>query len=71
MRNKEYWIRKLTSRKFWIAIAGFVGMLMAALGMQEQASGQIVALIMSGASVIAYIIGEGIVDAENKPHDSE
>ena len=30
--NKIDWKRKLTSRKFWMAIAGFVSMLVVAFG---------------------------------------
>lgn len=57
------WASKLTSRKFWMAVAGFVGGLIIAFGGSEQSSMQITALIMSGASVIAYILGEGMADA--------
>lgn len=57
------WKRKLTSRKLWTALAGFVSMLIIALKGTEQLAAQITALIMAGASVIAYIIGEGLTDA--------
>lgn len=56
------WKRKLTSRKLWAAIAGFVSGLLVALGKGETAE-TVAGLIMSGASVIAYIIGEGLIDA--------
>lgn len=59
------WKRKLTSRKFWAAIAEFVTMLIIALGGKQEAAVQATALIMAGAAVIAYIIGEGLVDAAN------
>jgi len=57
------WRAKLTSRKFWMALCGFVGGLIIAFGGTEQTSTQVTALIMSGASVIAYILGEGMADA--------
>lgn len=57
------WKKKLTSRKFWAAIASFVSMLIIALGGAEETGTQITALIMAGASVIAYIVGEGLADA--------
>lgn len=57
------WKTKLTSRKFWTAIAGFVSMLAVALGADEASGTQITALIMAGASVIAYIVGEGMIDS--------
>lgn len=57
------WKRKLTSRKFWAAIAEFVTMLVIALGAAEETAVQVSALIMAGAAVIAYIVGEGLADA--------
>ncbi len=57
------WKRKLTSRKFWLAIASFVSMLIIAFGGTEAESTQTAAIIMAGASVVGYIIGEGLVDA--------
>lgn len=61
--GKIDWKRKLTSRKFWVAIADFVGMLLIALHVAEDTSTQVTALIMAGAGVIAYILGEGMTDA--------
>ena len=56
--------RKLTSRKFWLAIGSFVSMLIVALGGAEETATQVSAL-MAGAAVVAYIIGEGLADAAN------
>ena len=64
MKNID-WVRKLTSRKFWAAVASFVSMMIVAFGGTENSATQIAALIMAGASVIAYIIGEGLTDAVN------
>lgn len=61
--TKEDWIRKLTSRKFWAAIVAFVTGLLLYLGQDAQSVERIAALIMAGASVVAYIIGEGLIDA--------
>ena len=61
--NKEIIIRKLTSRKFWVAISEFVSMLIIALGAAEGTAAQVAALIMAGAGAIAYILGEGLADA--------
>jgi len=57
------WVRKLTSRKLWAAVASFVSMMIVATGGAEATATQVTALIMAGASVIAYIIGEGLTDA--------
>ena len=59
------WKRKLTSRKFWAAVCNFVGMLVMAFGASAGTAEKITALIMAGATVIAYIIAEGMVDAAN------
>lgn len=59
------WKRKLTSRKFWAAVAGFVTPLLLAFGVSEEIVTQVVAIIMAGAAVIAYIIGEGLADASH------
>ena len=57
------WKSKLTSRKFWAAIAQFVTMLILFFKGSEEVAAQVTALIMAGAAVIAYIIGEGLADA--------
>ncbi|TQI66717.1 hypothetical protein [Clostridium sp. KNHs216] len=57
------WKRKLTSRKLWAAIVSFAALLVVALGGTEAQATQITALIMAGATVVAYIVGEGLVDA--------
>ena len=57
------WKKKLCSRKFWMAIASFVALVVIACGGSEESSVQITALIMAGATVVGYIFGEGLVDA--------
>lgn len=61
--NKQDLIRKLTSRKFWVAVVSFVTLLIVALGVTEQTATQVGSIIMAGATMIAYIIGEGLTDA--------
>lgn len=56
------WVKKLTSRKFWLAVVEFVSMLLITIGMPENKVGQIASLIMAGAGVIAYILAEGLAD---------
>ena len=60
------WKRKLASRKFWAAVTGFVVPILIAFKMSETESTQIASIIMAGGSLIAYIVGEGICDANNK-----
>ncbi len=61
--TKEDWIRKLTSRKFWIAIAGLVTGIVGFLKTPTTDAETITALILALGSVIAYVIGEGMIDA--------
>lgn len=64
------WARKLTSRKFWCAIVGFVTPLMLAFGATDNYISQVAAIIMSGGALIAYIIGEGFTDAAGADNGS-
>lgn len=57
------WNRKLTSRKFWAAIVGFVTPLIIVSGGSTDLATEITGIIMAGAALIAYIIGEGLADA--------
>lgn len=59
------WKSKLCSRKFWAAVVGFITPLLLVFGVTEGQATEIAGIIMSGASVIAYIIGEGLVDKQN------
>ena len=59
------WRRKLTSRKFWVAVIGFVTPLLLAFGKSQDDVTQISSIIMAGGTLIAYIIGEGLVDSAN------
>lgn len=61
--NKIDWKSKLTSRKFWLAIAGFVTGLVAFIQHPTSDAQAISGLIMSFGSIVAYIIGEGLADA--------
>ena len=55
--------RKLTSRKLWVALAGMVTNIIIAVGGSASTAAQVTAIIMAGAAVVAYIVGEGLVDA--------
>lgn len=65
------WKRKLTSRKFWICVVGFVTPLLIAFGISENSATQIASIITAGASCVAYIIGEGMADSANGGNDDE
>lgn len=60
---KINWKQKLTSRKFWAAVITFITALLVALGVNELTVEQIIAVVTAASAMIAYIIGEGMVDA--------
>ena len=57
------WKQKLTSRKFWAAVVNFITQLLIAFGVGQNTTVQVAAVVMAGAGVIAYILGEGLADA--------
>ena len=63
MRN---WKQKLTSRKFWCAVVGVVLSIMVMFGADAEQQEKVTALVTSCGVLIAYIVGEGLVDKENK-----
>lgn len=58
------WKRKLTSRKFWAAVCGFVSMWIMALWKDASIAQTVTGMIMAAGSLIAYIIGEGLADSK-------
>ena len=67
--KKIDWVRKLTSRKLWMSVASFVSMMIVACGGAENQGTQVAALIMAGATVVGYVIGEGLTDAADAAKD--
>ena len=62
---KEKILRKLTSRKFWVGIAGIVSGLIMIFGFAETSAETIAGAIITIGSAVGYMISEGIVDAKN------
>lgn len=56
-------IRKLTSRKLWLAVALFVSGLITAFGGSDQVAATVAGCIMQGAAVLGYLLAEGLTDA--------
>ena len=59
------WKRKLTSRKFWISIAGFVAGMVVIFGGSQETADKISGSIMSAAAVVGYVVGEGLADGNS------
>ena len=64
--KKEDIIRKLTSRKFWLALIGFITALLIFFNVDSASVEKITSIIMAGGSLIAYILAEGFADGANK-----
>ena len=60
------WKRKLTSRKLWIALAGFVAGLIVIFGGSQDTADKVSGSILSGAAVVGYVLGEGLADGSNR-----
>lgn len=60
---KINWKQKLTSRKFWASIVAVIISLCVLIGIPDVTQEQITALVMAVGGLIAYILGEGFVDA--------
>lgn len=59
------WKRKLTSRKLWVALAGFIAGLVVLFGGTSEDADKISGAILSGAAVVGYVLGEGLADSSN------
>ena len=64
--KKEDIIRKLTSRKLWVAVAGFVSGLIVAMDGDAETAETVAGLILQGAAVLGYVLAEGLADAANE-----
>ena len=60
---KETIIRKLTSRKLWVAVAAFISGLVIAFDGDSTTAETVSGLILQGGAVISYILAEGWADA--------
>ncbi len=54
--------RKLSSRKFWALLAGFVSSLLIAFNLSENTIIQVTAIITAFGSIAVYIFAEASVD---------
>ena len=58
-------LRKLTSRKLWMALAGIATGVAMALGAESTEITAVAGAVTAIASVVTYIVTEGKVDAES------
>ena len=60
------WKKKLSSRKFWAAVVGFVSAVLVALNYPQMTVEQVETIITAGGVLIAYILGESYVDGNRE-----
>ena len=71
MKMKIDWKRKLTSRKLWVSVAGFVAGMVVIFGGQQETADKVSGAILSGAAVVGYVLGEGLADGANTGNNKE
>ena len=55
---------RLTSRKFWLSVTGFISMAILAFGGTQETAVKVTALCLAGADIIAYVLSSSFVDAK-------
>ena len=60
------WKQKLSSRKFWVALVGFISAMLFAFNYAEADIERIISVIMAGSTLIIYILTEGYVDSHRE-----
>jgi hypothetical protein len=65
------WKRKLSSRKFWAALTGFVGAVAVFCGAGESMITEVTAIISAAGVLIAYILGESMIDSSVRDGENE
>lgn len=71
MKNKIDWKKKLTSRKLWLAVAGLVVSVVTLVSGNAELAERISAIVLAAASVIGYLIAEGLVDSASADKQPE
>ena len=64
--SKTDLIRKLSSRKFWALLAGFVGSMLVVFNVGDNDIAQITGVITAFGTVAVYILAEASVDKSHK-----
>lgn len=63
------WKRKLSSRKFWMAVVGWLTGLLILFKVPESEAAQIGAIVMQTGAILSYIFSEGWIDSANAGFD--
>lgn len=74
MKNKIDWKkleRKITSRKLWLAIAGLTVSVVTLVSGNAELAERVSAIVLAAASVVGYLIAEGLVDSASADKQPE
>ena len=71
MKNKIDWKKKLTSRKLWLAVAGLTVSIITLVSGNAELAERISAIVLAAASVVGYLIAEGLVDSASADKQPE
>ena len=61
--EKIDWKQKLSSRKFWVAMIGFITAVLAGLNFAETDITKVASIVSAAGVLVTYILVEGSVDA--------
>ena len=62
---KEKMLKKITSRKFWVAVSMIVSGLLMMFGFAETSVETIAGAVIAIGGAVGYMIAEGMIDAKN------
>jgi hypothetical protein len=65
--QKINWTQKLSSRKFWAALATWVGSMCTAFNLTDQTTARITILLGGIGAMVVYILAESYVDSKRTP----
>ena len=69
--NKTELFRKLSSRKFWALLAGFIGSMLVVFNVGDNDIAQVTAVVTAFGSVAVYMLAEASVDKAQAGGDEE
>ena len=61
--------RKLSSRKFWTAVAAWVTSLMKATDMAGETQAQVIIIVSGIGALVAYMLAEAYTDSKHKNNE--
>ena len=69
MKGKKLLCR-LTDKKLWVAVAAFVSGIIMAFGGTESTAMKVTGIVVQGASVLGYLLTDGVCRRRESPAES-